>query len=116
MKNDEKKLAHVAAGMSVEIDQLVERGLLPVGEFVTIETINPIYHGRLVGVTPSFYMLSECSWLGDLGQRSAYEAGADPVEANYMGGTSAAPKLVERSSCVLGPSRAPIQKALSREK
>ena len=111
MKNNEKK--HVAAGLSVEIDHLTERGLLPIGQFVTVETINPIYHGRLIAVTPSYYLLSECSWLGDLGQRAEYEKGTPPVEANFLGGTAETPKFIERSSCILGPCLAPIQKALS---
>ena len=99
MKNSEKK-NHIA-GMSVEIDQLVEAGILPVGKFVTVETINPIYHARLVGVTPSYYLLSECSWLGDVGQRAAYERGEKPVEANFMGGTGEKPIFIERSSVLL---------------
>lgn len=91
------------AGLSVEIDMLVEKGLLPIGKFVTLETINPIYHGRLVCVTPSYYMLAECSWLGDAGQRAEYEKGALPAEANYMGGTDVAPVLIERTACLTGP-------------
>lgn len=110
MKNDTKKQPHIAHGMAVEIDQLVEAGLLPVGKFVTVETINPIYHGRLVAVTPSYYFLSEASWLGDCGQRADYQHGKEPAEANYMGDNLP----IERSSCVLGPQLAGIQKALSK--
>lgn len=109
MKNSIKQDANVAAGLSVEIDQLIESGLLPVGKFVTIETINPIYHGRLVAVTPSYYFLSEASWLGDMGQRADYARGHPPTEANYMGDMLP----IERTACVLGPQLAPIQKALS---
>lgn len=97
------------SGLSVEIDSLIERELLPVGRFVTIETINPIYHGKLVAVTPSYYFLSEASWLGDCGQRAEYQSGAAPTEANYMGDVLP----IERTACVLGPQLAPIQKALS---
>lgn len=108
--SDKKNTAHIT-GMSVEIDQLIEAGLLPVGKFVTIETINPIYHGRLVAVTPSYYFLSEASWLGDLGQRANYQRGTPPVEANYMGDMLP----IERTSCVLGPQLASIQTALSHK-
>lgn len=106
--NDKTNPVHIR-GMSVEIDQLIEAGLLPIGKFVTIETINPIYHGRLVAVTPSYYYISEASWLGDLGQRADYQRGTAPAEANYMGDMLP----IERTACVLGPQIAPIQKALS---
>lgn len=112
MKNDIKKLPHVAAGLAVEIDALVERGIIKIGAFYTVESINPIWHGRLVAVTPSFYMLADASWLGDVGMRADYESGAPPAEANYIGGTEENPFMVERSAN-LGLKLAPIQKALS---
>ena len=111
MKTPQRK--HLAAQLSVETDSLVEQGLLPIGEFVTLETINPIYHGRLVAVTPSYYIMSGVSWLGDLGQRAEYESGSQPTEANYIGGTDARPWFCERS-CVLTLKYAPIQSPLSK--
>lgn len=114
MKNNEKTRENIIKNL-VEIDELVALGVLPIGSFVTVETINPIYHGRLIGVTASYYLLSECSWLGDCGQRADYERGTPPTEANFMGGTSEHPVLIERSSCVLGPCYAPIQEALSKK-
>lgn len=113
MKNNEKTPENIIKNL-VEIDELIALGVLPVGKFVTVETINPIYHGRLVGVTASYYLLSECSWLGDCGQRADYESGTPPAEANFMGGTEKNPVIIERSSCVLGPCLAPIQNALSQ--
>jgi hypothetical protein len=110
MKTSNRK--NVVEHLSVETDKLLELGLLPVGEYVTVETINPIYHGRLLAVTPSFYVMADVSWLGDLGQRAEYESGSQPVEANYIGGSDERPWFCERS-CVLTLKHAPIQKPLS---
>ena len=95
-------------GISVEMDRLVEAGVLEIGKFYTIETIAPIYHGRLVAVTPTFFVTEETSWLGDVGQRSEYESGAAPVEANWVG------RKLHFTTAMLNIGVAPLQTAQSK--
>ena len=109
MKNDTKKQPHIAHGLAVETDTLIEQGVFTIGDYYTVETVNPIYHGKLLAITPSFYILEEACWIGDCGNRTAYETGTPPAEANYMGKS---PLLIERSACVLGPKRSAHQKCL----
>jgi hypothetical protein len=84
--------------LSVEIDALLEAGMLELGAFYTIETINPIYHGRLIAVTPSYYVLTESCWIGDTGLRTEYENGTPPAEVNPLHSTEQRPQLIERSA------------------
>ena len=95
-------------GISVELDRLIEAGVLEVGKFYTLETINPIYHGRVTLITPTFIVTEETSWLGDCGQRSEYESGAEPAEANWVG------RKLHFTTAMLNIGLAPIQKALSK--
>ena len=97
------------AGIAVELDRLVESGLIELGKFYTIETIAPIFHARLVAVSPTTLVCEECTWLGDLGQRAEYESGRNPVEANFYGER----KLIMTTS-VISLGVAPIQKPLSK--
>ena len=94
--------------LSVETDRLIEAGILEIGKFYTLETIAPIYHGRLVAVTPTFLITEDTSWLGDLGQRSEYESGASPAEANWVG------KKLHFTTAMLNIGLAPIQEPLSK--
>ncbi len=95
-------------GISVELDRLVESGMLEIGKFYTLETIAPIYHGRLVAVTPTFFVTEETSWLGDTGLRADYESGAAPVEANWVG------RKLHFTTAMLNIGIAPLQTAQSK--
>lgn len=52
------------------------------GEWVTIFTADPAFHGRLVAITPSHYFLADASWVPDTGRRHEYSK--DPSKANEV--------------------------------
>lgn len=51
MKKDEKA--------AVRLDLELEEGILPIGRMVHLTTVTFAYRGKLVAVTPSFYVLED---------------------------------------------------------
>lgn len=74
--------------VSVHDDQAKERGLFPQeGQWVTIVTAAPIYHGLLMAITPTDYLLSEASWVVETGRLSEYVKAPSKTaqEAEFVG-------------------------------
>lgn len=85
-----EKLAEVDRQNAVAVvdDEGREKSLWPrEGEWVTIVTAAPIYHGRLVAITPCDYVLEDASWVVETGRLSEYVKAPDKTatEAEYVG-------------------------------
>jgi len=64
------------------------KGLWPYeGAWITIVTAAPIFHGRLVAITPCDYVLDDASWVVDTGRLSEYVLDPNKVakEAEFIG-------------------------------
>lgn len=71
---------------AVSLDWLLEEGILPQNSHVAIVTAAPIYHGVLVSVTATHYVLDDAAWVVETGR--LHEFIADPEkaqEAEYVG-------------------------------
>lgn len=74
--------------VAVSDDMMNERGdiWLKPGGFYAFVCADPIYHGRLVAMTPTHYFIDQASWVADAGR--AHQFAADPskaVEVEYIG-------------------------------
>lgn len=90
MTKQTEKLSEVERqnAVSVSDDQTSERGLWPrAGEWATIVTAAPIYHGFLVAITPCDYILREASWIPETGRLHEYVKNPNKTatEAEYIG-------------------------------
>ncbi len=88
-----KKLSEVDRQNAVAVvdDETRETRLWPrEGEWVTIVTAAPIYHGLLIAITPCDYVLAEASWVVETGRLSDYVKDPSKVatEAEYVGEVS----------------------------
>mgnify|MGYP001559723914 CR=1 FL=1 len=71
---------------AVSLDWLLEDGILAQGSTVAIVTAAPIYHGVLVSVTATHYVLDDAAWVVETGR--LHEFISDPTkaqEAEYVG-------------------------------
>lgn len=84
MKSKQEARAEMVA---VSDDQANEAGVwLREGAWVAIVCADPIYHGRIVAMTPTHYYLDHASWVPDTGR--AHKFAADPkncAEAEFLG-------------------------------
>lgn len=81
-----------AAAVAVSDDQVAESGVdwLKPGVWVCIHTADPIFHGRIVAMTPTHYFLEEASWVVETGRRSDFVANPRGVatEVEFIGRTA----------------------------
>lgn len=85
MKEQEKQRQNA---VDVVNDAAREAGLWPrEGEWCTIVTAAPIYHGRLLAITPCDYVLEDASWVVETGRLSEYVKNPDKIasEAEFVG-------------------------------
>lgn len=80
---------------AVDLDAAMEDGRLVLGRCYAIVTVSPIYHGKLVSVTPEHYVLDEAAWVVETGRLSEFVKDPAKVasEAEYVGHV-----LIERGS------------------
>jgi hypothetical protein len=83
---------------AVSVDQMMENGYIKIGTHVAVVTAGPVYHGKLVGVNPSYYILEDAAWVVETGR--IHQFVKDPsccTEAEYIGVV-----FVERDGGVFG--------------
>lgn len=87
-----KELDKRAVGTDLELSE----GVLPIGSLVHITTVTYAYRGKLIAVTPSFYVLENAVLVFETGPLAAYGMAKKTTNEETMG----VRKLVERSACV----------------
>ena len=72
---------------AVALDWLLEEGILPQNSHVAIVTAAPIYHGVLVSVTATHYVLDDAAWVVETGRLAEFILDPEKVaqEAEYVG-------------------------------
>lgn len=68
---------------------------IPLGKPVCVETILPCYVGTLAAVTPTHYVLTDASWVSNMGRYSEFARTGDADEVEPL---PDGPLVVERSA------------------
>jgi hypothetical protein len=87
-KTREQLIGYKHQEQAVADDQNMEKGIHPrIGEWYAFVTVGPIYHGLLVAITPTHYILKEMSWVCDTGRLNEFVTNPkkNAKEVEYVG-------------------------------
>ena len=82
------KQAERSDAVAVSDDFMTEQpeNWLRVGAWVAVVCADPIYHGQIVGISPSHYYLSQASWVPDTGRAHKFaENPKSAAEVEFLG-------------------------------